>query len=56
MEKSLFEQMGGTIIRQYGDYLIPHLPYCQNNQVSRIGVMGGCDTQRYLKQHQPKLL
>ena len=49
MEKSLFEQMGGTYT-QVGDYLIPNLslPKQENNP---IGVWGQRHL-RYIKQHK----
>ena len=48
MEKSLFEQMGGTYT-QVGDYLLPNLIlYKQQDQ--QIGVWGQRHA-RYLKQH-----
>lgn len=43
MEKSLFEQMGGTYT-QVGDYLIPNLRLPEQ-QGQPIGVWGGSDTQ-----------
>ena len=43
MEKSLFEQMGGTYT-QVGDYLIPNL-HLPEQQGLPIGVWGGSDTQ-----------
>lgn len=48
MEKSLFEQMGGTYT-QVGDYLLPNLTFPEEKQ-KPIGIWG----QRhaiYLKQH-----
>lgn len=48
MEKSLFEQMGGTYT-QVGDYLIPNLRLPEQ-QGQPIGVWGQRHT-RYLKQH-----
>lgn len=49
MEKTLFEQMGGTY-RKQGDYLIPNitLPYKENLP---IGIWGQRHL-RYLKQHR----
>ena len=48
MEKSLFEQMGGTYT-QVGDYLIPN-PRLPEQQDQPIGVWGQRHA-RYLKQH-----
>lgn len=48
MEKSLFEQMGGTYT-QVGDYLLPNL-ILPEQQVQPIGVWGQRHA-RYLKQH-----
>lgn len=48
MEKSLFEQMGGTYT-QVGDYLIPNL-ILPEQQKQPIGVWGQRHA-RYLKQH-----
>jgi hypothetical protein len=48
MEKSLFEQMGGTYF-QVGDYLLPNLVLPQQEQ-KPIGVWGERH-RRYLKQH-----
>lgn len=48
MEKSLFEQMGGTYI-QIGDYLLPNLTLPEEEQKS-IGIWGQ-RRARYLKQH-----
>lgn len=48
MEKSLFEQMGGTY-KQVGDYLIPNLRLPEQ-QGQPIGVWGQRHA-RYLKQH-----
>lgn len=48
MEKSLFEQMGGTYT-QVGDYLIPNLRLPEQ-QGQPIGVWGQRHA-RYLKQH-----
>ena len=48
MEKSLFEQMGGTYT-QDGDYLIPNL-ILPEQQEQPIGVWGQRHA-RYLKQH-----
>ncbi|MBS7174833.1 MAG: TnpV protein [Clostridiales bacterium] len=46
MEKSLFEQMGGTYI-QIGDYLLPNLTLPEEEQKS-IGIWGQ-RRARYLK-------
>lgn len=48
MEKSLFEQMGGTY-RQVGDYFIPNLTLPDEQQKS-IGIWGQRH-RRYLKQN-----
>ena len=48
MEKSLFEQMGGTYT-QVGDYLLPNL-ILSKQQDQQIGVWGQRHA-RYLKQH-----
>lgn len=48
MEKSLFEQMGGTY-RQVGDYLLPNLTLSEEEQ-KPIGIWGQRHA-RYLKQH-----
>lgn len=47
MEKSLFEQMGGTYMQQ-GDYMLPNLILPAENQP--IGIWGHRHA-RYLKQH-----
>ena len=47
MEKSLFEQMGGTYTQQ-GDYVLPNLILLAENQP--IGIWGQWHA-RYLKQH-----
>ena len=47
MEKSLFEQMGGTYMQQ-GDYMLPNLILPAENQP--IGIWGQRHA-RYLKQH-----
>ena len=52
MEKSLFEQMGGTYA-QVGDYLIPNLTLLEEEQKS-IGIWGRRRLQ-YLKQHRKVL-
>jgi len=49
MEKSLFEQMGGTY-RQVGDYFIPNL-VLPDEQQKPIGIWGQCH-RRYLKQNK----
>lgn len=48
MEKSLFEQMGGTYT-QAGDYLFPNLILAEEKQ-NPIGIWGQRHA-RYLKQH-----
>ena len=48
MEKSLFEQLGGTY-RQVGDYFIPNLAL-PDEQQKPIGIWGQCH-RRYLKQN-----
>ena len=48
MEKSLFEQMGGTYT-QVGDYLLPDLVLSEKGQKS-IGIWGQWHA-RYLKQY-----
>ena len=48
MEKSLFEQMGGTYTQQ-GDYVLPNLILLAENQP--IGIWGQRHAQ-YLKQHR----
>lgn len=48
MEKSLFEQMGGTYT-QAGDYLLPNLTLHEEKQ-KPIGIWGQRHA-RYLKQH-----
>lgn len=48
MEKSIFEQMGGTYIQQ-GDYVLPNLILPAENQP--IGIWGQRHA-RYLKQHR----
>ncbi len=48
MEKSLFQQMGGTY-SQVGDYLLPNLTLPEEEQKS-IGIWGQRHA-RYLKQH-----
>lgn len=52
MEKSLFEQMGGTYVRQ-GDYLIPDLTLPTEEEQS-IGIWGQRHA-RHLKQHHKVL-
>ena len=49
MEKTLFEQMGGTYT-QVGDYLLPNLTPSEEEQ-KPIGIWGQRHT-RYLKQHR----
>ena len=48
MEKSLFEQVGGTYT-QAGDYLLPNLILAEEKQ-NPIGIWGQRHA-RYLKQH-----
>lgn len=50
MEKSLFEQMGGTY-RQEGDYLLPNLTVPESTP---IGIWGQ-RRKRYLKEHRQTL-
>ena len=52
MEKSLFEQMGGTYT-QIGDYLLPNLTLPEEERKS-IGIFGQRHA-RYLKQHHKVL-
>lgn len=52
MEKSLFEQMGGTYVRQ-GDYLIPYLTL-PTEEEQPIGIWGQRHAQ-HLKQHHKVL-
>ena len=52
MEKSLFEQMGGTYT-QVGDYLLPNLTLPEEKQ-KPIGIWGQ-RYARYLKQHHKVL-
>lgn len=49
MEKTIFEQIGGTYRRE-GDYLIPNLtlPDTGDNQIGKYGRM----RRRYLKEHR----
>ncbi len=47
MEKSLFEQMGGTY-RQKGDYLLPNLALPEQQT---IGIWGQCHLH-YIKEHR----
>lgn len=49
MEKSIFEQMGGTYIQQ-GDYILPNLTLPTEEKQS-IGIWGQRHA-RYLKQHR----
>ncbi len=53
MEKSLFEQMGGTYVRQ-GDYLIPCLTLPAEKRNLPIGIWGQRHA-RHLKQHHKVL-
>ena len=52
MQKSIFEQMGGTYT-QVGDYLIPNLVISEAEQ-SPLGKYGRM-RKHYLKEHQPAL-
>ncbi len=52
MEKSLFEQMGGTY-RQVGDYLLPNITIPEE-ETEPIGIWGQ-RRLRYLKQHRRAL-
>ena len=52
MEKSLFEQMGGTY-SQVGDYLLPNITLPEQEE-KPIGVWGQ-RRLRYLKQHRKVL-
>ena len=52
MEKSIFEQMGGTYTQQ-GDYILPNLTLPTEEKQS-IGIWGQRHT-RYLKQHRKNL-
>lgn len=52
MEKSLFEQMGGTYT-QVGDYLLPNLTLSEEEQ-EPIGILGQRHA-RHLKQHHKVL-
>ena len=52
MEKSLFEQMGGTYT-QVGDYMLPNLTISEEEQ-KPIGIWGQ-RRARYLKQHHKAL-
>ena len=50
MKKTVFEEMGGTYIRQ-GDYLIPCLTLPEEEEKRFIGVWGQRH-KRYLKEHK----
>ena len=50
MEKSIFEQMGGTYVQQ-GDYLIPCLKFSTESEERHIGIWGQRHL-RYLKTHR----
>lgn len=50
MKKTIFEEMGGTYIRQ-GDYLIPCLTLPEEEKQRFIGVWGQRH-KRYLKEHK----
>ena len=49
MEKTLFEQMGGTYTQQ-GDYILPNLTLPAEEKQKPIGIWGQRHA-RYLKQH-----
>ena len=49
MEKSIFEQMGGTYTQQ-GDYILPNLILPTEEEQQYIGIWGQRH-RRYLKQH-----
>lgn len=53
MEKSLFEQMGGTY-RQEGDYLVPNLLLPNNTDMRDIGVYGRRHLN-FIKKHKKVL-
>lgn len=53
MAKTIFEEMGGTYVRQ-GDYLIPCLALSAEKETKPIGVWGQRHL-RYLKQHSKVL-
>lgn len=50
MEKTIFEQMGGTYVQQ-GDYLIPCLKFPTESEERHIGIWGQRHL-RYLKTHR----
>lgn len=50
MEKTIFEQMGGTYVQQ-GDYLIPCLKFSTESEERHIGIWGQRHL-RYLKTHR----
>lgn len=52
MQKSIFEQMGGTYT-QVGDYLLPNLTIDESEQ-QPIGKYGRM-RKRYMKEHRPAL-
>ena len=52
MEKSLFEQMGGTY-SQVGDYLLPNLSLPTEEKQANIGVWG-MRRKRFLKEKMLK--
>ena len=53
MKKTIFEEMGGTYIRQ-GDYLIPCLTLPEEEEQRFIGVWGQRHL-RYLKEHRRRV-
>ena len=53
MEKTIFEEMGGTYVRQ-GDYLLPCLSLPAEKENKPIGIWGQRHL-RYLKQHRKVL-
>ncbi len=53
MAKTIFEEMGGTYVRQ-GDYLLPCLSLLAEKENKPIGVWGQ-QHLRYLKQHRKVL-
>lgn len=50
MAKTIFEEMGGTYVRQ-GDYFIPYLTLPAEKEEKHIGVWGQRQ-KRYLKEHR----
>lgn len=53
MKKTIFEEMGGTYVRQ-GDYLLPCLSLLAKKENKPVGVWGHRHL-RYLKQHRKVL-